>query len=145
MNRMIRFVSIACAAMLTLSCSKNDISQICKDIEFKEYHLYVEDGKSGEVGFEAWTGETRASSNYVLYLYFNDFASMEPGQKSVPVSAYFVNQWVNGDAFFTEEYSGSIFLVKKSDTKAEISFDKVTMNILNTDYLFDGCLLCPIE
>lgn len=141
---MIRFVSIACAAVLALSCSKDDISHICKDIEFKECHLGVLDGKSG-LRFEAWTGETRTASEYVLYLYFNDFAGMETGQKSVPVSACFVNQWVNGDAPFTEEYSGSVFLVKKSDTEAEISFDKVTMNILNTDYLFDGCIICPVE
>lgn len=141
---MIRFVSIACAAVLALSCSKDDISHICKDIEFKECHLGVLDGKSG-LRFEAWTGEIRTASEYVLYLYFNDFAGMETGQKSVPVSACFVNQWVNGDAPFTEEYSGSVFLVKKSDTEAEISFDKVTMNILNTDYLFDGCIICPVE
>ena len=144
MNGMIRFVSIACAAVLALSCSKDDISHICKDIEFKECHLGVLDGKSG-LRFEAWTGETRTASEYVLHLYFNDFAGMETGQKSVPVSACFVNQWVNGDAPFTEEYSGSVFLVKKSDTEAEISFDKVTMNILNTDYLFDGCIICPVE
>ena len=141
---MIRFVSIACAAVLALSCSKDDISHICNDIEFKECHLGVLDGKSG-LRFEAWTGETRTASEYVLYLYFNDFAGMETDQKSVPVSACFVNQWVNGDAPFTEEYSGSVFLVKKSDTEAEISFDKVTMNILNTDYLFDGCIICPVE
>ena len=144
MNGMIRFVSIACAAVLALSCSKDDISHICKDIEFKECHLGVLDGKSG-LRFEAWTGETRTASEYVLYLYFNDFAGMETGQKSVPVSACFVNQWVNGDAPFTEEYSGSVFLVKKYDKEAEISFDKVTMNILNTDYLFDGCIICPVE
>lgn len=144
MNGMIRFVSIACAAVLALSCSKDDISHICKDIEFKECHLGVLDGKSG-LRFEAWTGETRTASEYVLYLYFNDFAGMETGQKSVPVSACFVNQWVNGNAPFTEEYRGSVFLVKKSDTEAEISFDKVTMNILNTDYLFDGCIICPVE
>lgn len=144
MNGMVRFASIVCAAVLALSCSKDDISHICKDIEFKECHLGVLDGKSG-LRFEAWTGETRTASEYVLYLYFNDFAGMETGQKSVPVSARFVNQWVNGNAPFTEEYSGSVFLVKKSDTEAEISFDKVTMNILNTDYLFDGCIICPVE
>lgn len=144
MNGMVRFASIVCAAVLALSCSKDDISQISKDIEFKECHLYASDGNSG-LRLEAWTGETRAASEYVLYLYFNDFAGMETGQKSVPVSARFVNQWVNGNAPFTEEYSGSVFLVKKSDTEAEISFDKVTMNILNTDYLFDGCIICPVE
>lgn len=144
MNGMVRFASIVCAAVLALSCSKDDISHICKDVEFKECHLGVLDDKSG-LRFETWTGETRAASEYVLYLYFNDFASMETGQKSVPVSARFVNQWVNGDAPFTEEYRGSVFLIKKSDTEAEISFDKVTMNILNTDYLFDGCIICPVE
>lgn len=44
---MIRFASIACTALLALSCTKSLNNQICKDIEFAKYHLCIEEGKSG--------------------------------------------------------------------------------------------------
>lgn len=145
MTRLLRSVSIVCIAILALSCTKSLNHQICKDIEFMEHHLHIEDSKSGNAHFAAWTKGTSMDATFLLDIIFNDFASIKPGQRATPVLVNFANPLINGSAGFTSEYSGSIYLVKKTETEAEITFDKVTMNILNTDFLFDGCLTCQIE
>lgn len=99
----------------------------------------------GISGFVTWTGESYFSSDFVLNVCFDDINGIETGQKATPVEVSFADPRVNGSAGFTSEYTGSIYLVKKSEKKADIIFGKVVMNIFNTDYKFDGCIHCTIE
>lgn len=143
MKRFCRIACIVCAVMLVLSCTKS-VPQICRGVDFKESHLYVNAG-DGMSRFVTWTGDEFFSSDYVLDVIFENINELNPGQKTTAVSACFQDPRVNGYAAFTSEYTGSISLVKRSEKKADIVFSKVVMNIRNTDYLFDGIIPCSIE
>lgn len=145
--------------MLALSCSKVDVGDDFYDVQvsavqsssgetsvvgFRDCTLFLEWFEPGESHFNAATYPLSDNRYYLLDISFPDINTIRPGKTISPTSFNFSCPLVNGGEGFTSEYSGSIFLVKKTDTEAVLLFKQLKCNVLYTDFLFDGYVRCPL-
>lgn len=136
---MIRFASIACAALLALSCTKTLNHQICKDIEFAEYHLCIEEGKSGfllcpmrmsrkpfiwkpaKVLIDIMQGIPILV--FLMIMFYIIFASSHTSARVVAIIAFAINF----GAYVSEVFRSGIMSIDKGQTEAGLAmgFGKV--------------------
>lgn len=161
MNRIFRiFVSLA-AATTMLSCSKegfvgiddfydiriegngsfDEKSQI---LGFKSCHFYIEGYEPGESYFGALI-DGESDDYYLLDIRFRNIDNVRTGRRLHITNFDFANPLINGGNGFTSEYSGSVFLVERTEKEAVLFFDRIKCNVLNTDFTFDGFVRCPLS